>query len=372
MFSFLSTQNSGSIKSSLPENFTDQIKNIVLDGNLEQLDQWIVFCANMDLFNNKTISKILKYVIRYGKVEMLRFLIKKDYIEKFIRYDDNILSDTLKEAYFKEHAECIKILIQVGTDITCVEDPFQFYLCRFIKKILTQQTISQKTQKSQKDCKLSFSLDTPIGILCHAIESNNEKLFNQYMKFDIDVNEKSELNTPLEYALYYGRSCMIKSLLKKGANINNSRMLLIYLLDRPQEFNKEYMKCLQLLLNAGLVIESDCVNHRLVKLFRNMIIGETNQNSRLLIKEIINEPCEHVIGALHGTQNIVKLISENHIGSGVITSENVNIEYPTNNDPYYLLPIGIMIDGVTLEKTTICRFLCGHISVNDTIIPLTE
>jgi hypothetical protein len=346
-----------------------------------------------------TISEILGRSIRTGNYDLLQIIISNDVVHNLIKNDGAYLSSIFENCCSYNHSKCIKLLIEEGCKIE-LSDPFYAHISRFIKKCLGYKVPPiQENDKCKEKRHYSLS-DTPVDKLCEIIGENNIETFKTFIQC-VDVNEPSSTNgcTMIMLAAQHSRYQFIKILLEKGAKVDcNRRSALGFLFDNTipnNTFCNESMKCLKLLLNADPDLDFlESKRYYVIKLVKELLEERKNKANekndllqpQLLIKQITSCPDKKICRLLDGSK--IKLLSDNYSKEIPIAFENVDIELSSINDclpgtvvfcqneklnlpnilkinddtNYYLLPVGIIVNGEKLNAPAVCKFSLMHVS----------
>lgn len=235
-----------------------------------------------------------------------------------------------------------------------------------------------------------------IDEICNAIIDNDINKFNEFMKFNLNVDLLHSVNqmTMIMYAAQYGRFEMMVTLLKRGASIDNDRSqfrsALCFAMWGFHKFNGEHMKCILLLIKQGADIEilKECsmrVYHYAEFIKKTIEQHTTLSNDKLtlvdsdgvsytipkpklkldppiLIKVISDKQKTYPKSKLHGTVVAELYNVSDRIVKQNIVSDNVEIEIPIRNS-YHLLPVGMIVNGAKLTEPIVCRFVQGYVLI---------
>lgn len=346
---------------------------------------------------------------KHGRPQMLRSLIHSG-----AKIEDSALIEVLgANPFTKNHTECLLILstrtsIEKNDDDDN-EDNSDYYMVKLLKKITEGKFIDTHHEKivpTERNARLSrdgiipkdnhlmdkSSQQVIIDQLCKCITENNILTFNQLIKLDIDVNmlDSDNNSTMIMHAAQYGRYEMMHTLLGRGSCIDNdfprNKSALSFVMNDYNTFNKDHIKCILLLLKEGADInilkKHSTKNYHIAKFikksFKPKLIKDENITNPMSIQESTTAPDTKFIIKIrragpydkfctveHETSGelIVKMYGST-ITSGKIDSKNISVEIPTRGS-FHVLPPGIIVNGVKLDKETICRFTEGFVVASD-------
>lgn len=237
-------------------------------------------------------SHKLKEILSEGQNDFFKIMINNDVVQTLIREDSFYLKHAFDSCKSTGHTECIKMLIKMGSNIE-LENEFDYYVARFIKKNLGMSVNSRKdTKKKLCEAKELQELETrcpwrhpitDLDLFCKSIAENDEETFNRLLS-SVKVNyiSDSHYSSPIMYAAQQGRFSMMKILLGKGAPVENAKSAIMFSVINPHNFNYEHFKCTKLLLNAGANIkdiEFEPKKYFLTKLVKEIMKEKENRTS---------------------------------------------------------------------------------------------
>lgn len=240
------------------------------------------------------------------------------------------------------------------------------------------------------DAKLADYINAYIGVnmvdlVCKTIIDGDHEMFKKFMELGVDVNgtdSSKNKSCMMMCAVQKGRSEMLEILLSRGMLIDSYAESALRRITNvaDSEFSENHLKCIKILIRAGVSVDSlkDSSNQKylLIKtikelMFEPKILPPSSElfcgNQKVSeVKDDVN-----IIRAVYNKENcethkLIMNVNYHYIMIYDIFGKPVkkvsvyictNIEVPVHKPAYHLLPAGIKVDGKTITSPLVFRFV---------------
>jgi len=219
------------------------------------------------------------------------------------------------------------------------------------------------------EIKFTFSHSKIVDLVSKIIREKNMNLFDRLMKYDFDINtHTTNGSTLLHIAIEYALIEYAEKLLKKGANIslrNESNQSILFKCFNGRSLTDDIIKCVEFLIKAGADIEhlkgtGNNSGYYIALFLKQKIFPEnigSDPSDKKIIQIVTNSKCPRFITKIMG--KIELRFIDNNVLQQISICENIGIELPLSGEKIlgHLLPVGMIINGMTLIKPMMCRFI---------------